>query len=40
MLDERVLALLARLEAEDASEREAGLPASQWSRLLFVLVAT
>ena len=28
MLDERVLAVLARLEAEDAAEREAGLPAS------------
>jgi caffeoyl-CoA O-methyltransferase len=32
MLDERVLAVLARLEAEDASEREAGLPAAQRSR--------
>jgi len=32
MLDERVLAVLARLEVEDASEREAGLPASQRSR--------
>ena len=28
MLDERVLAVLARLEDEDAAEREAGLPAS------------
>jgi caffeoyl-CoA O-methyltransferase len=32
MLDERVLGALARLEAEDAAEREAGLPASQRSR--------
>ena len=32
MLDERVLGVLARLEAEDAAEREAGLPASQRSR--------
>ena len=32
MLDEQVLAVLARLEAEDASERQAGLPASQRSR--------
>ena len=32
MLDERVLAVLARLEAEDASERDAGLPASKRSR--------
>ncbi len=29
MLDERVLEVLARLEAEDASERERGLPASE-----------
>ena len=32
MLDEQVLGVLARLEAEDAAEREAGLPASQRSR--------
>jgi caffeoyl-CoA O-methyltransferase len=32
MLDERVLAVLARLEAEDAAEREAGLPATQRAR--------
>jgi predicted O-methyltransferase YrrM len=32
MLDERVLRVLARLEAEDAAEREAGLPAMQRSR--------
>ena len=32
MLDERVLEVLARLEAEDGAEREAGLPASQRSR--------
>ena len=32
MLDERVLAVLARLEEEDAAEREAGLPAVQRSR--------
>jgi predicted O-methyltransferase YrrM len=32
MLDERVLDVLARLEAEDASERERGLPASERSR--------
>lgn len=32
MLDERVLSVLARLEAEDAAEREAGLPASARSR--------
>jgi predicted O-methyltransferase YrrM len=32
MLDERVLAVLARLEAEDAAERAAGLPAGQRSR--------
>lgn len=32
MLDERVLAVLARLEAEDAAEREAGVPAGQRSR--------
>ena len=32
MLDERVLATLARLESEDTAEREAGLPALQRSR--------
>jgi predicted O-methyltransferase YrrM len=32
MLDERILRVLARLESEDASEREAGLPAMQRSR--------
>jgi len=32
MLDERALAVLARLEAEDAAEREAGKPAAQRSR--------
>jgi predicted O-methyltransferase YrrM len=32
MLDERVRATLARLESEDAAEREAGLPAAQRSR--------
>jgi predicted O-methyltransferase YrrM len=32
MLDEQVLATLARLEAEDAAEREAGLPATQRAR--------
>ena len=32
MLDERVLGVLARLEAEDAAEREAGAPAAQRSR--------
>jgi predicted O-methyltransferase YrrM len=32
VLDERVLAVLARLEAEDRAEREAGLPAEQRSR--------
>ena len=32
MLDERVREVLARLEAEDAAEREAGLPAMQRSR--------
>ncbi|HYI74657.1 MAG TPA: class I SAM-dependent methyltransferase [Gaiellaceae bacterium] len=32
MLDERVLEVLARLEAEDAAEREAGLPPSRRSR--------
>jgi predicted O-methyltransferase YrrM len=32
MLDDRVLGVLARLEAEDAAEREAGLPAAQRSR--------
>jgi predicted O-methyltransferase YrrM len=47
MLDDRVLAVLARMEAEDAAEREAGLPPAQRSlpvgpdsgRLLFALVA-
>jgi len=32
MLDEGVLRVLARLEAEDAAEREAGLPAARRSR--------
>ena len=32
MLDGRILGVLARLEAEDAAEREAGLPAAQRSR--------
>jgi caffeoyl-CoA O-methyltransferase len=32
MLDDRTLSVLARLEAEDAAEREAGLPAAQRSR--------
>jgi caffeoyl-CoA O-methyltransferase len=32
MLDERVLEVLARLEAEDADERERGVPASERSR--------
>jgi len=32
VIDERVLGVLARLEAEDAAEREAGLPAMQRSR--------
>ena len=32
MLDDRVRGVLSRLEAEDASEREAGLPAAQRSR--------
>ena len=32
MIDERVSAVLARLEAEDAAEREAGLPSAQRSR--------
>ena len=32
MLDDRVFEVLARMEAEDAAEREAGLPASQRSR--------
>jgi predicted O-methyltransferase YrrM len=48
MLDERVLEVLARLEAEDAAEREAGVPAAQRSRqvapttgrLLFALAAS
>jgi predicted O-methyltransferase YrrM len=47
MLDDRVRAVLARLEAEDADERERGLPAEQRSRqvarstgeFLFALVA-
>src|SRR6187549_1395171 len=32
MLDDLVLGALARLEAEDAAERDAGLPATQRSR--------
>lgn len=32
VIDERVTAVLARLEAEDAAEREAGLPPAQRSR--------
>jgi predicted O-methyltransferase YrrM len=32
MLDDRVLEVLARLEQEDAEEREAGLPAAERSR--------
>ena len=48
MLDERVRAVLARLEAEDADERARGLPAAQRSRqvapatgrFLFALVAS
>src|SRR5262245_64652099 len=32
MLDDRVLETLARLEGEDAAEREAGLPSAQRSR--------
>ena len=32
MIDERVASVLARLEAENATEREAGLPAAQRSR--------
>jgi caffeoyl-CoA O-methyltransferase len=32
VIDERALSVLARLEAEDAAEREAGLPAMQRSR--------
>jgi predicted O-methyltransferase YrrM len=47
VIDDRVLQVLARLEAEDAAEREAGLPAEQRSRaiepttgrFLFVLAA-
>ncbi|HET9938861.1 MAG TPA: DUF1442 domain-containing protein [Gaiella sp.] len=47
MLDDRVRAALARLEAEDAAEREAGVPPAERSlavgpesgRLLFALVA-
>ena len=47
MLDDRVRAVLERLEAEDARERDAGLPLSERSlavgpeagRLLFALVA-
>jgi predicted O-methyltransferase YrrM len=33
-MDDRVLEVLARLEAEDASEREAGLPAERRSRAI------
>jgi predicted O-methyltransferase YrrM len=48
MLDDRALETLARLEAEDAAEREAGLPSAQRSRaveattgrFLFGLAAT
>jgi predicted O-methyltransferase YrrM len=48
MLDDRILGVLARLEAEDAAEREAGVPAMQRSRqitpttgrLLFALAAS
>jgi predicted O-methyltransferase YrrM len=48
MLDQRVLAVLARLEEEDRIERDAGLPAAQRSRqvdattgrLLFALAAS
>lgn len=48
MLDERILGVLARLEAEDAAEREAGVSAVQRSRqveattgrLLFALAAS
>ena len=48
MLDERVLAVLARLEEEDRAERDAGVPAAQRSRqvapttgrFLFVLAAS
>jgi predicted O-methyltransferase YrrM len=32
MLDDRVLDVLARLEAEDAAERQAGMPSAQRSR--------
>ena len=47
MLDEQVLAVMRRLEAEDAAEREQGLPSAQRARavapttgrLLFALVA-
>ncbi len=47
MLDERVRGVLARLEAEDAAERQAGVPLAERSlavgpesgRLLFALVA-
>jgi hypothetical protein len=47
VLDQRVRAVLARLEEEDASERERGLPPEQRSRavapttgrFLFALVA-
>lgn len=47
MLDDRVLGVLARLEAEDRAERDAGLPAARRSRqvepttgrLLFALAA-
>jgi predicted O-methyltransferase YrrM len=34
MLDDRVLQVLARLEREDADERERGLPASERARLV------
>jgi predicted O-methyltransferase YrrM len=34
MLDERVLRVLARLEAEDAAERERGVPAAERSRAI------
>ena len=48
MLDERVLAILSRLEEEDRLERDAGVPAAQRSRqvvattgrLLFALAAS
>ena len=48
MVDDRILEVLARLEAENAAEREAGLPAKQRSRqiaqttgrVLFALAAS